>query len=54
MTKARCYQRDVHRLEILEALIIQREDPEINRQDTGKVQILKLYGTVMQSSIYMV
>ena len=54
MTKARCYQRDVHRLEILEALIIQREDPEINRQDTGKVQILKLFGTVMQSSIYMV
>ena len=54
MTKARCYQRDVRRLEILEALIIQREDPEINRQDTGKVQILKLHGTVMQSTIYMV
>ena len=54
MTKARCYQRDVRRLEILEALIIQREDPEINRQDTGSVRILKLHGTVMQSTIYMV
>ena len=54
MTKARCYQRDVRRLEILEALIIQREDPEINRQDTGKVKILNLYGTVMQSMVYMV
>ena len=54
LTKARCYQRDVRRLEILEALIIQREDPEINRQDTGKVKILNLYGTVMQSMVYMV
>ena len=54
MTKARCYQRDVGRLEILEVLIIQREDPEINRQDTGKVKILKLHGTVMQSTIYTV
>ena len=54
MTKARYYQRDVRRLEILEALIIQREDPEINRQDTGKVKILNLYGTVMQSMVYMV
>ena len=53
MTKARCYERDVRRLEILEALIIQREDPEINRQDTGKCKVLKLYGTVMQSTIYM-
>ena len=54
MTKARYYQRDFRRLEILEALIIQREDPEINRQDTGKVRILKLHGTVMQSTVYMV
>ena len=54
MTKARYYQSDFRRLEILEALIIQREDPEINRQDTGKVRILKLHGTVMQSMIYMV
>ena len=53
MTKARYYQRDVRRLEILEALIIQREGPEINKQDTGKCKVLKLYGTVMQSTIYM-
>ena len=52
MTKARRYERDVRRLEILESLIIQREDPEINRQDTGKCRVLKLYGTVMQSNIY--
>ena len=52
MTKARCYQRDVRRLEILEALIIQREDPEINKQDTGKCRVLKLHGTVRQSTIY--
>ena len=53
MTKARCYERDFCRLEILESLIIQREDPEINRQDTGKCRVLKLFGTVMQSTIYM-
>ena len=53
MTQARCYERDYGRLEILEALIIQREDLEINKQDTGKCKVLKLYGTVMQSTIYM-
>ena len=47
MTKARYYIRDVRRLEILEALIIRLEDPEINKQDTGKVRFLKLHGTVM-------
>ena len=52
MTKMRCSQRDVRRLEILEALIIQAEAPEINRQDTGTVRLLKLYGTVTQSNIY--
>ena len=45
MTKARYYQSDFQRLEILEALIILFEDPLINRQDTGKKKILKLYGT---------
>ena len=54
MTTARCYERDVRRLEILEALIIRCEDPEINKQDTGKCRVLKLYGTVKQSNIYMV
>ena len=54
MTKARYYQRDVRKLEILEALIIQSEAPEINRQDTGKVKLLKLYGTVVQSEVYAV
>ena len=37
-------ERDVNRLEILEALIINAGDYEINRQDTGKTRILKLYG----------
>ena len=37
-------ERDVYRLEILEALIINAGDYEINRQDTGKIRILKLYG----------
>jgi hypothetical protein len=47
MTKARYYVRDVRRLEILEALIIRLEDPEVNKQDTGKKRVLKLHGTVM-------
>ena len=45
MTKKRYLQNDVKRLAILEALIIRFEDPIINRQDTGKKKILKLYGT---------
>ena len=53
MTKARYYERDVRRLGILESLIIRCEDPEVNKQDTGKCKLLKLYGTVMQSTIYM-
>ena len=44
MTKARFYQNDYQRLEILEALLIYFEDPVINRQDTGKRKILKLFG----------
>ena len=47
MTKARYYMSDVRKLEILEALIIRLEDPELNKQDTGKVRFLKLQGTVM-------
>ena len=43
-TKIRYIERDYNRLEILEALIIYEEDPEINRQDTGKKRILKLHG----------
>ena len=45
MTETRCYQNDKRRLEILEALIIHFEDPEINRQDTGRKKVLKLYGS---------
>ena len=45
MTKARYYQNDYQRLEILEALIIFFEDPVINRQETGQKKVLKLYGT---------
>lgn len=44
MTKTRYYENDTHRLETLEALIIRFEEPVINRQDTGKKKILKLYG----------
>ena len=43
-TKTRYIERDVNRLFILEALIIQFEDPVVNRQDTGKKRTLKLYG----------
>ena len=43
-TKIRYQERDTNRLEILEALIIHFEDPVINRQDTGKIRVLKLYG----------
>ena len=45
MTKARYYQNDFQRLEILEALIILFEDPVLNRQDTGRKKTLKLFGT---------
>ena len=45
MTKARYYVNDFQRLEILEALIILFEDPVINRQDTGRKRILKLFGS---------
>lgn len=44
-TKIRYRENDVNRLELLEALIILYEDPVINRQDTGKKRILKLYGS---------
>jgi hypothetical protein len=37
-------EREVYRLEILEALIINAGNYEINRQNTGKIRILKLYG----------
>ena len=43
-TKVMYVERDVYRLEILEALLINAEDFEINRQDTGFKRILKLYG----------
>ena len=38
--------RDTNRLEILEALIINTEDPDINRQDAGKIRILRLYENI--------
>ena len=43
-TKVMYVERDVYRLEILEALLINAEDFEINRQDTGRKRILELYG----------
>ena len=38
-------EHDINRLTILESLIIGEEDPLLNKQDTGKQRILKLYGT---------
>ena len=49
-TKARYYERDLHRLEILESLIIRFEDPDINRQDTGKRRKLHLFGSSVLTS----
>ena len=49
-TSVEYVERDVYRLEILEALIINAGDYEINRQDTGRKRILKLYGDKNQSS----
>ena len=49
-TRVRYQQRDSNRLEILEALIINAEDPQINKQDTGKVRTLKLYGNINRGS----
>ena len=49
-TRVKYQLRDTNRLEILEALIINAEDPELNRQDTGKTRILKLYGNINRGS----
>ena len=43
-TKIRYIQRDTNRLFIMEALIIEREDPALNRHDTGIKRTLKLFG----------
>ena len=43
-TKIRYQENDTNRLEVLESLIIHFEDPEVNKQDTGKQRVLKLYG----------
>ena len=44
-TKIRYRENDANRLEILESLIINYEDPVINHQDIGKTKIIKLYGS---------
>ena len=41
--KVRYKENHQERLEILEALMIMIEKPEINKQDTGKVRILSLF-----------
>ena len=46
-TRTRNFERDTPRLEILESLIIRFEDPEINKQDTGKRRKLRLFGTTV-------
>ena len=38
-------ERNVYRLNILESLIINKEDPNLNKQDTGRHLILKVYGS---------
>ena len=45
MTKTRYYESDQQRLETLEALMILKEDPSINRQETGRKRVLKLFGS---------
>ena len=52
MTKARYYENDTQRLQTLEAIIIRFEEPVINRQDTGKKKILKLYGENCAGKVY--
>lgn len=42
-TKIRFRENDKNRLEILEAIIILCEKPEINKQDTGKKRVLSLF-----------
>ena len=50
-TSSRYCERDTRRLEFLESLIIRFEDPELNKQDTGKRRILRLFGsTVLTTS----
>ena len=49
MTKARYYINDFQRLETIEALIILQEEPVLNRQDTGRMKVLKLFGTGQRS-----
>ena len=50
-TKSRYFERDILRLQILESLIIRYEDPEINKQETGKRRKLLLFGsTVLTTS----
>ena len=44
-TRIRYQERDFNRLNILESLIINFEEPEINKQDTGRTRTLKLYGS---------
>ena len=42
-TKIRFRENDKNRLEILEAILILCEKPEINKQDTGKKRVLSLF-----------
>ena len=42
-TKILKVESDVGRLEIMEALLIQQKNPELNKQDTGRIRTLKLH-----------
>ena len=42
-TVIRFTEHDVHRLKVLESLVIKLESPSLNIQETGQTRILKLY-----------
>jgi len=48
-TTIRHFERDTRRLEILESLIIRFEDPELNKQETGRKRKLKLFGSTVKT-----
>ena len=41
-TKIIKLESNIIKLELIESLLIRKNDPQINRQDTGKVRVLKL------------
>ena len=50
-TKITRGESDIIRLQIAEAVIILSDDPQINRQDTGKTRTLKLFSWLYWQNI---